>query len=319
MRTMIRCLPALLVTLAVWGRAVPAHAEPLPPDAVAQLLSYNPATGNLPALLQAVVPKLAPILLKLGSSQIQKGGPLSETLGPTLPQKLDASPGSLPMVVYQKEEGRLPSAFIVARYQGVLPSQIVYRLGQRDYVVRHPLVAEYKELVPAKEEDAAGWGPGTKRKVGTSFFAVDMPFGAGLFGLRPSFILGEWEYVVMPNGVAIGSYTNRPMRPEEQANLKSFKDKKGKDRTLDDDYYEGREYRLSHLMIPERDASGQVRNTVDVYFVRIVPALKPGTTLTGSGALARWIFARGAQDAVVLPVKLTREEIERQIAAAGKK
>jgi hypothetical protein len=315
---MTRCLPALLVALAVWGQAALARAEPPPPDAVAQLLSYNPASGNLPALLQAVVPKLAPLFLKLGSTQIQKGGPLSETLGPSILEKLDASPGSLPMVVYQKEEGRLPSAFIVARYKGVLPSQIVYRLGQRDYVVRHPLVAEYRELVPARDEDAPGWGPGTKRKVGTSFFAVNMPFGAGIFGLRPSFILGEWEYAVMPNGVAIASYVNRPARPEELGSLKTFKDKKGKDRTLDDDYFEGREYRLSHLLIPERDESGQVRNTVDVYFVRIVPALKPGTTLTGSGALARWIFANGAQDAVVLPVKLTREEIERQIAAAGK-
>jgi hypothetical protein len=52
---------------------------------------------------------------------------------------------------------------------------------------------------------------------------------------------------------------------------------------------------------------------VHVYFVRIMPNLKPGSTLSGSGALAQWMFKRGAQDALIAPVQMIREEIERVV------
>jgi hypothetical protein len=188
------------------------------------------------------------------------------------------------------------------------------RMGSPDLVIKHPLVRHYDE--PARNpSEEPGWGPQVERKVSTAFYAVDMPFGAGLFGLRDSYILGEWEYVRLPNGIALASYINRPAKSDEKRRYGVFRDKKNKERKLEDDYYEGREYRLTNLLIPERDASGQVRNTVQVYFVRIVPALKPGTDLKGSGALARWIFARGAQEALITPIKMARDEVERQLAA----
>lgn len=292
-----------------------ARADTPGADVVAQLQAYNPQSGNIPQLLQAVVPKLAPLYLRLApGSPIQKGGPLQDSLGPSILDKLDASPGSLPMVVYQKEDGRLPAAFILSRYRGVTPAQMVYNFGQRSGVVKHPLVMQYFELGKPEGADASAWGPGATRKTMTGFFAVDMPFGAGLFGLRESYIFGEWDFVTLPNGIAVASFLNRPARPDERTRFAKFNDKKNKERVLEDDYYEGREYRLTSLLLPERDASGQVTSTVQVYFVRIVPALKPGTDLKGSGALARWIFARGAQEALITPVKLTRDEVERRVS-----
>jgi hypothetical protein len=310
-----RTCPIFLGFLGLAWLSPAAGAVTPAPDVVQRLLAYNPQTGNPQALIEQVVPRLAPLYLQLGTNEIQRGGPLSETLGPSLLGKLDASPGSLPMVVYKKEEGRLPSAFIIARYRGVKPEQIMYAYADRDEVTRHPLVSQVWELTPRKDVDASAFGPGAVRKTSTSFVAVDMPFGAGLFGLRPSYALADWDFVLLPNGVAIASLINRPARPDEQARFKTFRNKKNREYHLDEDYHQIREYRLTHLLIPERDESGQIKNTIEVYFVRIIPALKPGYDLVGSGALARWIFARGAQDAVILPVKLTREGVERRLKA----
>lgn len=295
------------------------RAEALSPELIARLRAYHPETSNLQAFLAELAPKLAPELLQLGTTEIQRGGPLHQTLGPGVEGKLDAAPESLPMVVYKKEEGRLPAAFILARHRGVLPSEMVYRFGLRNNVLRHPLISQYFELTRPTDADPGPWGADAIRRTATSFSAVDMPFGAGLFGLRPSYVFGEWEYVTLPNGVCMAALTNRPARPDEKARLGRFNDKKGRERTLDGDYYEAREYRLTNLLLPERDETGRVRNTVQVYFVRIVPALKPGTDLRGSGALARWLFARGAQEAVIVPVKLTREQVAREQALAHRR
>lgn len=304
-------LGALCCALVAVGSA---HAAPpvLPADAVAQLRAYDAKTGDPVALMQAVVPKLAQVYLNVApGAEIQKGGPLSALFTSNLLPKLDASPGDLPIVVYKKEDGRLPGAFILARYRGVVPSQMIDRMLARDGIVKHPLVAQYFELDKAKATDAGPWGDGATRKISTGFYAVDMPFGAGLFGLRPSYILGEWEAVQLPSGVAVLSYINRPARPDEKQRMATFQDKNNKQRTLEDDYYEGLEYRLTSILIPERDESGQVKNTLDVYFVRIVPALKPGTDLKGSGPLARWLFTRGAAEALITPVRMIRDEVKR--------
>lgn len=307
-------LAKVCLALLCLGPAAAAAAETPSADVIEKLRAYDPQKGDLTQLLQAVVPKLAPLYLKLApGAQIQKGGPLSETLGPSLLGKLDASPGSLPLIVYQKEDGRLPAAFIIARYRGVTPAQMLYSFGQRPAVVKHPLVAQYFDLGKPTPTDASPFGAGAERKGMTAFFAVDMPFGAGIFGLRPSYMFGEWDYALLPSGVALASFTNRPARPDERTRFTKFNDKKNKERAIEDDYFEGREYRLSSLLVPERDESGQVKNTVQVYFVRIVPALKPGTTLEGSGALARWIFAKGSEEALVTPTKLTRDEVKHRL------
>lgn len=300
------CCASVCAGRAYGGTPVPSA------DAVALLRAYDPKTGDPVALMQAVVPKLAPVYLKLApGAEIQKGGPLSALFTASLPAKLDASPGDLPIVVYKKEDGRLPAAFILARYRGAQPQQMFDRMLAREGIVKHPLVAQYFELEKAKAAEAGPWGDGATRKLSTGFYAVNMPFGAGIFGLRPSYIMGEWESVLLPNGVAVLSYMNRPARPDEKQRMASFQDKKDRQQKLDDDYYEGQEYCLTSVLIPERDESGQVKNTVDVYFVRIVPALKPGTDLKGSGPLARWLFTRGAAEALITPVKLIRDEVKR--------
>ena len=117
---------------------------------------------------------------------------------------------------------------------------------------------------------------------------------------------------MLPSGIGVLTYTSRPATPEEKQRLARFKDKKDRERTLDQSYFEANEYRLSNLLIPEKDPAGHY-NTVHVYFVRISPNLKPGSTLSGSGAFARWLFNRGAQDALIAPVHMIREEVERTI------
>ncbi len=290
-----------------------AESPAVPADIVEKLQSFDPQKGDVMALLKAVVPKLSTLYLKLPpGAEVQKGGPLSEVLSPAVLDKLNASPGSLPLVVYRKEDGRLPAAFILARYRGVLPSQMGPGLVIREAAVRHPLVSQSIELRPPSPLPEAPWSAGTVHKSSSAFCTVDMPFGAGLFGLRGSFVFADWDIATLQNGITLESYLDRLPTPQEVDRFRTFKDKKGKERTLEDDYYQVKEYRLTHLLIPERDETGKLANTIQVYFVRIVPALKPGTDLVGSGALARWIFARGAQEALITPVKLIRDAVEKE-------
>lgn len=309
--------PAAMAALAiacVLTQAPRAQAEPPPAELLDTLRQYDGKGGDVLTLMKAVVPKLARFYLKMEPGRpdaFERGGPLPDALNAELLAKLDGAPGSLPMVVYKKEDGRLPGAFILARYRGVTPGQMVFRMNNRPVILNHPLVDQYEELTRVSTRSGDGaYGPGALTQTQSAMYAVSMPFGAGLFGLRPSFIVGDWDNVLLPNGVAISSFLNRPAKPEELAQKKTFKDKKDKARELDSDYYQGNEYRLTSLLLPEKGADGKT-NTIQIYFVRIVPALKPGTTLVGSGAFARWLFTRGAAEALVTPVKLVRDEIER--------
>src|SRR5580658_1857912 len=219
MKTIAVTLAALCCALVTMGRAYGTPPAP-PADAVAQLRAYDPKTGDPVALMQAVVPKLAQVYLNVApGTEIHKGGPLSALFTASLPGKLDASPGDLPIVVYKKEDGRLPGAFILARYRGAVPSQMIDRMLAPDGIVKHPLVAQYFDLTEPKTVETGPWGDGAVRKILTAFNAIDMPFGAGLFGLRPSYILGEWESVLLPNGVVVLSYFNRPARPDEKQRM----------------------------------------------------------------------------------------------------
>lgn len=291
----------------------PGLAQAPSADVVARLASFDPAQGDLSAMLIAATPGLSRHFLRLTTTAIHKGGPLTEALGPPGMARLSDDPGDLPLVIYRKEDGRLPGAFIVARYKGVLPVQILMRIGQRAPIVKHPLVAQYQLLSTPTDASAAGWGPGAARKVARALYLVDMPFGAGMFGLRPCHVFGDWEWVTWPNGVAVASFALTGPTPAESARLKVLKDKDGDEQTLDDDYFPAREYRLTSLLLPERGPPAQpgaglgpVRHTVHLYFVRIVPALDEGTDLKDSGAFARWLFARGAKDAVIQPIAMFR-------------
>lgn len=308
----VMCTALAACTSIALGADVARAASATPPaETIAALRDWKPQGGDLPALLRQVLPQLAATYLRSDVSlPVERGGPLDKTLGADLSAKLDAAPGGLPMVVYKKEDGRLPGAFILARYRNVTPLQILYRLPERAGVVRHPLVDQYQELTPLRNVAAGPWGAGATVKQQTTMVALQMPTGSGLFGLRDSYAFGEWETVLLGNGVGVIAFTSRPPTADERARFAKFKDKKGRDKAFEDDYYEAREYFLSSVFIPEQDPSGQW-NTVHLYFVRIVPALKPGTDLVGSGALARWLFARGAQDALVMPVQLIRDEVRR--------
>lgn len=306
---------ALLGALCALALApAPVRAEPPPAELVQQLRQYDFKSGDAIALMKAVVPKLARFYLNIDPKrpdQFERGGPLPDALNAALLSKLDDKPGSLPIIVYKKEDGRLPGAFILARYRGVTPAQMVFRMSNRAVILKHPLVDQYEELTRLSTRSGDGpYGPGALQQTQSAMYVVSMPFGAGLFGLRPSFVMGEWDSVLLPNGVAISSFLNRPAKPEELAQKKTFKDKKDRSRELDSDYYQGNEYRLTSLLLPEKGDDGKT-NTLQIYFVRIVPALKPGTTLVGSGAFANWLFTRGAAEALVTPVKLIRDELER--------
>ena len=175
--------------------------------------------------------------------------------------------------------------------------------------LRHPLVDQHLEVSALQKRAGSQWGEGAVEHEGTSLLAVHMPFGAGMFGLRDSYVVGQTESVMLPNGVAMLRFRNRPARPEERTRFRQFQDKKGHSVTLDDSHFEASEYVLTSLLIPERDGSG-AEHTVHVYFTRIVPALKPGTQIGGDKS--SWVFQRGARDSLVIPVKLIRDEVERQ-------
>lgn len=288
-------------------------AVPLPAPVIDALRDYKAEGGDLPALLQKTAPALAAAWLALPpGAVIEKGGPLEQTLGPQLPAQLDKKGTALPIVVYRKEDGRLPGAFIVARYRKVVPLQIIYKLADRSANIKHPLMDQFLDLGPWQTISDSPWGPGATVRRHSGFLAVRMPFGAGLFGLRDSYAVNDLETAMLPSGIGVLTYTSRPATAEEKQRLAKFKDKKDRERTLDGSYFEANEYRLSSLLIPEKDPAGHY-NTVHVYFVRISPNLKPGSTLSGSGAFARWLFNRGAQDALIAPVNMIRDEIERAV------
>ena len=310
-----RALGALAVLLisAAAPAAAPAAAVPLPAPVVDALRDYKAEGGDLSALLQKTAPALAAAWLGLApGAAIEKGAPLEQTLGPQMPAQLDGKGTALPIVTYRKEDGRLPGAFIVARYRKVAPIQIIYRLADRSANIKHPLMDQFLDLGPWQNVSGSQWGAGATVRQHAGFLAVRMPFGAGLFGLRDSYVVQDMETAMLPSGIGVLTYTSRPATAAEKQRLAKFKDKKDHERTLDDSYYEASEYRLSSLLIPEKDPAGHY-NTIHAYFVRIVPNLKPGSKLSGSGALARWMFNRGAQDALIAPVHMIREEIERVV------
>ena len=303
-------LAAVLVSVAV---PTLVRAAPLSADTIAALRDYKAEGGDIAALLRKTTPELAANWLRLDpGAAIDKGAPLEQTLGANLAQQLDAKGTALPIIVYRKEDGRLPGAFIVARYRKVAPLQIIYRLADRSANIKHPLMDQFLDLGPWQTVSDSPWGPGATVRKHSAFLAFRMPFGAGLFGLRDSYAVEEMETVMLPSGIAILTYMSRPAAADEKQRLAKFKDKKDHERTLDDSFYEAGEYRLSSLLIPEKDPAGHY-NTVHAYFVRIMPNLKPGSTLSGSGALAQWMFKRGAQDALISPVQMIREEIERVV------
>ena len=308
----------LVLTLCVMCAALIAtpavHAAGTPPaEAIAKLREYKAEKDDWLPLLSSVVPQLSPLYLALPpGATIDRGGPIEAALAAR--DKLDG-PSAMPVVVYKKEDGRLPGAFIVSRYRGATPAQIAPRLIPRDAALRHHLVDQCLDVTPLESVPAGEYGEGAQVQKKSAMFALKMPLGAGWFGLRSSYAFGDWESVTLPNGVVLMRFVNRPARPDERVKFAAFKDKKDQQLALDDTHFEAREYRLSHLFLPERDPSGGM-NTIHVYFVRIVPSLKPGTDLVGSGALARWVFAKGAHDALVTPVRIIREEVER--VRAGK-
>ena len=274
---------------------------------VTRLAAFDPAKDSLATFLPEIIPAAGKYFLQLGTASLRKGGPLVEAFAGDLGEKLDASPGSLPLIVWQKEEGRLPGAVIVARYRGVQPHHICTRMHQRQYVVRHPLVDQYLGG-EARDGVADGWPTGAKLRAATATYFVDMPFGAGIFGLRPSYAHGNWTLAQLPNGVCLGSFMQVPMPAETKARLRTTKDKDGGEMVLDDDYHEAKEYRLSSVLLPELEG-GVVRNAIHLYFVRIVPNLEAGTDLKSTGALASWLFSRGAEEAVIVPIKLIRKTV----------
>jgi hypothetical protein len=306
-------LATALGSTAVPAAAAPPPAVPLPAETIAALRDYKAEGGDLSALLQKTAPSLAATWLALDAkASIDKGAPIEQTLGAHLSEQLDAKGAGLPMVVYHKEDGRLPGAFIVARYRKVAPLQIIYRLADRSANIKHPLMDQFLDLGPWQNASDTLWGAGATVRRHSALLAFRMPFGAGLFGLRDSYAVEDMETVMLPSGIAVLTYSSRPIAADEKQRLAKFKDKKDKERTLDDSYFEAGEYRLSSMLIPEKDPAGHY-NTVHVYFVRIMPNLKPGSTLSGSGALAQWMFKRGAQDALIAPVQMIREEIERVV------
>lgn len=314
-RSLRRVLTLCVMTLSLLCGAAPARAElpEIPADVVRALREYSQDKGGLSALLQTVVPKLATVALELApNSGIQKGGPIDQALSAEqIKSGLDASPGSLPMVLYKQEDGRMPGAWIIARYKRVKPSQVLERISDPRSALRHPLVDQHFEVQPKKKHDASRWGDDAVHFDMSSLVTLHMPFGAGMFGLRDSYVVGDAESVLLPNGVGFLRFRHRPLRPDERARHASFQDKKGRTVKLDDTHYEAREYMLASLLLPEKDVFGY-EHTIHVYFTRIVAATKPGTTLKSSDSgTSSWVFQRGARDGLVTPVKLIRDEVER--------
>lgn len=284
----------------------------IPVEVIRALRDYKQDGGNVPGLLQSVVPRLAQVALDLGPEPaIAKGGPLAQVLGPdAVKSGLDASPGSLPIVIYKQEEGRMPAAWIIARYKRVKPAQVLDRISDPRGALKHPLVDQHIEVTAKRRRDSTSWGDGAVHQDFGSFLALHMPFGAGMFGMRDSYVMGDSESVLLPNGVALLRYHKRALRPDERSRFQSFQDKKGHTATLDETHHEAREYMLTSLLIPERDVFGY-EHTIHIYFARIVASTKPGTEIRSGGGMAGWAAVRGARDGLVTPVKLIRDEIER--------
>jgi hypothetical protein len=307
-------LTLCVMTLSLLAGTARAELPELPAEVIKALRDYSQEKGDLSALLQAVVPKLATVTLELpANAGIQKGGPIPQVLSAEqIKGGLDASPGSLPMVLYKQEDGRMPGAWIIARYKRVKPAQVLERISDPKSALRHPLVDQHFEVAPKKKHESSRWGEDATHVDLSSLVTLHMPFGAGMFGLRDSYAVGDAESVLLPNGIGFLRFHHRALRPEERTRHASFQDKKGRTVTLDDTHFEAREYMLASLLVPEKDASG-VENTIHVYFTRIVAATKPGTTLKASDTGASsWVFVRGARDGLVTPVKLIRDEVERQ-------
>lgn len=309
-------LTLCVMALSLLFQVPSARAElpQIPADVISALREYSQDKGNVSALLQAVVPKLAQVALELGPNPaIAKGGPVAQVLSAEqIKTGLDASPGSLPMVLYKQEEGRMPGAWIIARYKRVKPAQVLERISDPRGALRHPLVDQHFEVAGKKKRDSSPWGDGAVHQDMASLVTVHMPFGAGMFGLRDSYAIGDAESVLLPNGVGWLRFHQRPMSPEERTRHASFQDKKGRTIKLDESHFEAREYMLTSLLLPEKDVFGY-EHTIHVYFTRIVAATKPGTQLKSEGGgMANWAFQRGARDGLVIPVKLIRDEVERQ-------
>jgi hypothetical protein len=310
------CVIAVIASLGLGFPGTIRHASAampeLPADVVRALREYRHEKGDLPALLSAIVPKVARVALDLtDNAAVAKGGPLSQILSAEqVKTGLDASPGSLPVVIYKQEEGRMPAAWIIARYKRVTPAQVLERISDPRGALKHPLVDQHIEVMPKKRRESSSWGEGAVHQDFGSFLALHMPFGAGMFGMRDSYVMGDSESVLLPNGVALLRYQRRPLSAEERTRFATFADKKGHTGKLDDTHHEAREYMLTSLLIPERDVFGY-EHTIHVYFARIVASTKPGTEIKAGGGLAGWAAVRGARDGLVTPVKLIRDEVER--------
>jgi hypothetical protein len=297
--------PLLVVVLGLLP--VRGHAAPPPPEVLESLRRFDPATGQILGLLRAVTPGLAQAVLQLGTQEVQRGGPLPQALDAAMLARLDGPPEQLPMVVYKPEPGRLPGAFLVARYRNVTPAQLLARLPLRRATMRHPLIAQYQPLGLAQPATTEGWGDEVQHQQQRAFLALDLPDGARLFGLRPSWTVLQQDTIRWPNGVALAISEATEPTPKEYAKLQTFRDRGKQQRHLDQDYQRALEYRVGHLLVPARDASGVLRDTVHVYFVRIVPAVDPGTELRAGAPLLRWLLDHAAPQVVTGPVALIRK------------
>ena len=148
-----RSCPRWKLALCALGLALastaPANAAPLPSSVVTALRDYKAEGGDLAALLRQTAPALATVWLGLEpGAPMDKGAPIEQTLGPQMPAQLDGKGTALPIVVYRKEDGRLPGAFIIARYRKVAPLQIIYRLADRSANIKHPLMDQFLDLNP---------------------------------------------------------------------------------------------------------------------------------------------------------------------------
>lgn len=302
----------LLLVLALPATA--AHAAPevrpeplLPAELVEPLRQFDPATGDVLRLLHAVVPGLARAVLDLGTQEVQRGGPLPQAIDASWLARLDAAPAQVPVVVYKSEPGRLPGAFAVARYKNVTPAQLLARLHLRSAALRHPLVAQYQALGLPQAATTEGLGEGAVHQQARAFVALDLPDGAALFGMRPSWTVVQQDSVRWPGGVVLAVTRATEPTPREYASLRTFRDRKKHPQHLDLEYLRAQEYRVGHLFIPSRDASGVPRDTVHVYFVRIVPAVDAGTELRAGSPLLRWLLDHAAPQVVTGPVALVRK------------
>ncbi len=306
---------AVVLFHAPLAHAAAAKIAPLPPSgqpapAIVTLLhDYDPHRGDLVRLLQSVVPGLAQAVLQLGTTAVQRGGPMPQVLDTALLARLDGPPEALPLVLYKPEPGRLPGALVVARYKNVTPGQILVRLHLRPATMRHPLIAQYQALGLPRAATTAGWSDDAVHQSSRAFLALDLPAGAGLFGLRPSWAVLRQDTVRWPNGAALAVTEAVEPTPAEYSKLRTFRDRKKRAVHLDAEYHRALEYRVGHLLLPVRDASGVPRDTLHVYFVRIVPALDAGAELRAGSTLLRWVVDHAAPQVVVGPVALIRRAI----------